>query len=258
MEGQPTQSPSSLAELDSTRRKSSEKAKPTPRKRSKLQEIGTFVVEPKKIRVDSFEQAAEDRSLWQRLLRGDGRQAEHIGQMLLEADTHPKPAIEKATAIAMDKHVETLSRNDLLELSSKIVVDGGSLYQMYETHLIGEKALRRLVAEHLGGGNIREALRRELVEHEIDFERDPLLRDKAHQILRAAGGQTLHTLLKQADVKLSPGSARKSADPKVRALHQVEELRRLRRRRLIDISLVAVILILLSLVIILAITRLTM
>ena len=73
--------------------------------------------------------------------------------------------------------METLSRAELLSISEHIGVETSSLRNVYETHLIGEHALRRLVAEYLQGGDVQMALRREIVEHEIDHERDPALRD---------------------------------------------------------------------------------
>jgi hypothetical protein len=38
-------------------------------------------------------------------------------------------------------------------------------------------AKKALVTEHLSGGDIKKALKREIVERELDFERDPSLRD---------------------------------------------------------------------------------
>ena len=121
---------------------------------------------------------------------------ERIGQVLITASeanetkqtskTEKAPdskasSIESSQPLSIAKHVETMSRENILELSSKILVDGSSLRQMYETHLIGERALRRLIVEHLSGGNLREALRDEIIQHEIDFERDPMIRDRTHQ-----------------------------------------------------------------------------
>lgn len=122
-----------------------------------------------------------------------------IGEVVVTAQTETSPAIDRAKPEAIARHVETLSRVDLLELSSKIIIEGSSLRQAYETNLISEKALRRIVAEHLRGGDVRRALRRELVEHQIDFERDPQLRDRPAQA-SSNGGATLSDLLKQANV----------------------------------------------------------
>lgn len=89
-----------------------------------------------------------------------------------------KPA--KLELAAAKKKTESMDRTELLAISQNIIVEGTSLRQIYETHLISEKGLRRLVSEHLRGGNIVRTLKRELVERQIDFERDPLLRDKSY------------------------------------------------------------------------------
>ncbi len=97
----------------------------------------------------------------------------------------PRPPLEtpkvKAETPLTGMHVEALSQAELLDLASNIVVDGNSLRHAYETRMIGEHGLRRLVAEYERGGDMREALRREILEHQIDFERDPAMRDLAVQ-----------------------------------------------------------------------------
>lgn len=104
---------------------------------------------------------------------------ERIGKVLVDAEAvKSMPQIEVATLQPIDRHVETVSRADLLELSAKTVVDGTTLRQVYETNLITEKGLRRVLIEHLRGGDIKRALKRELIEREKDFERDPIMRDK--------------------------------------------------------------------------------
>ncbi len=116
---------------------------------------------------------------------------ERIGHVMVAASaaagaerlrTAPKPT--KPEALTAKKRAETMSRGELLELSAKVQVDGTSLRQIFETQLVTEKGLRRLITEHLRGGNVARALRKELVEHEIDFERDPIFRDRG----RSDGG----------------------------------------------------------------------
>jgi hypothetical protein len=77
------------------------------------------------------------------------------------------------------ERVDKLNRRELLEVSKKIKIEGSSLKEIYENHLIGERGLRRLVKEYLHGGNLQRAYRREFVQRQIDFERDPILRDRA-------------------------------------------------------------------------------
>ena len=96
----------------------------------------------------------------------------------------------------------------LLELGADIEINGNSLRHAYESHLIGEGGLRRLVAEHLQGGDLPKALRREITEHEMDFERDPKLRDQTHASPELLEDNTpvLDKLLENADVSLAGGA----------------------------------------------------
>ena len=108
---------------------------------------------------------------------------ERIGKVLVKAEAEKsKPRIEMATLKPIDRHIETISRADLLDLSSKTLVDGSTLRKVYETSLITENGLRRVLIEHLRGGDIKRALKRELVEREKDFERDPNIRDKSYEL----------------------------------------------------------------------------
>ncbi len=111
------------------------------------------------------------------------RRAEQLGHMVMaaEAPKRVEKIIERPKNIREGfkaEEVRTMPRTQLLELSEKIIVEGASLRKIYETNLIGEKQLRHLVSEYLQGKDIRRDLRREMVEREIDFERDPMLRDR--------------------------------------------------------------------------------
>ena len=137
---------------------------------------------------------------------------ERIGHVLVAASatrvgderlkTESKPS--KMEGPAIKKRADTMTRSELLAISETVQVDGTSLRQIYETKQISEKGLRRLVTEHLRSGNVARALRKELVEHEIDFERDPILRDRGSsnsaQRGSGAGKTALSGLLAQADM----------------------------------------------------------
>jgi hypothetical protein len=143
-----------------------------------------------------------------------GEEESRIGHMLIaaEADRRRKEDSRAGSApekieLPSDKRIETLSRSELLSLSQQIIVESASLRDVYETHLIGEQALRRLIAEYLHGGDIQKALQREILEHEIDFERDPALRDMAvpadednddSRKVAAPAKETLNQLLQKA------------------------------------------------------------
>lgn len=147
-------------------------------------------------------------------LHGEAESPEHIGHVLIAAEA-PKRHKENASATSTqerlqlppNKRIETLSRPELLALSQQIIIEGASLRHIYETHLIGEQALRRLIAEYLHGGDIQRSLQHEIVEHEIDFERDPALRglsiptdsdNSDSQKVTAPAKETLNQLLQKA------------------------------------------------------------
>jgi hypothetical protein len=171
--------------------------------------------------MESFTAAAEAR------MSGPGAHelhvngaGEHIGQVIVHAEQSTRERqiaeakIKDAVKLPENKRVEQLSRQELIEVSGDIEVEGTTLRKIYETHLIGEKALRRLVAEHMNGGNVGRALQREIVEHEIDFERDPAMRDmdmtdsegeegEAAKTDTAPGRESLNQLLEKASAHIT-------------------------------------------------------
>ena len=78
-----------------------------------------------------------------------------------------------------------LNEREYLNLASNIKVEGASLKTIYLNREISLNGLKRVVEEYLRTGTIEEYLKYELLEHQKDFERDPLLkdlRDQIHQI----------------------------------------------------------------------------
>lgn len=191
---------------------------------------------------------------------------ERIGHMIVTteaapAERRPQPVAEAtASSLAAEekmkvetspvepasgKRIDTMNRAELMELGEKIDIDGNNLRHIYETHLIGERGLRRLIIEHLRGGDLRKALRREVMEREMDFERDPVMRDLPLSASAAAthdtGTPALEKLLKNADVSLAD-TGEKTAFFKAQAKYENTSAKRNhQQRRLIDISLVVVI-----------------
>lgn len=168
---------------------------------------------------------------------------ETIGHVLVSAESSAvrAKALERRSAT---KKAESMGRDEVLRRSELIVVDGASLRQVYETHLISEKGLRRIIAEQLAGGDVAKILRRELVEREIDFERDPQLRDRARQSITSAGRgkKALHSLLESAGAL--PIEVQKS-EPKVKqAVHKINAASKRKHRQLIDGALITVIVVL--------------
>lgn len=126
---------------------------------------------------------------------------ERIGKVLVKAEANKlKPIVEVGKLRSIDNQVETISRSDLLELSNKTLVDGTTLRKVYDSNLITEKGLRRILIEHLRGGDIKRALKRELVEHEKDFERDPNIRDKSRDTSYV--GKAVNKLIMKIDSEI--------------------------------------------------------
>lgn len=176
--------------------------------------------------------------------------AERLGQVLVAAESNNRND-ERAAAKGQ---AENLSRQELLELSEKITVEGASLRQAYDAHLFSEKGLRRIVAEYLHGGNVARALRRETIEREIDFERDPILRDRSKANGLSASGVSLLKLLENAG-ELPEGD---EATQRALAQAQVEQVKlahQARQRHIVDVSLATVIIVLLGLVLTLLLIR---
>lgn len=176
---------------------------------------------------------------------------EHIGHMLMSAEPKPKSLSKQ--------RVETMNRAQLLSLSEKIKIDGSSLRQIYETHLIGERGLRHLVAEYVHDGDLKQALREEVVERERDFERDPAMRHIADEVSLAddpaKSNATLEALLAKADLT-SDQQREETAFFKARARFEAQQLQQHKRqRRVIDISLAVFISVLLLLIILLFLKR---
>jgi hypothetical protein len=179
---------------------------------------------------------------------------EEIGRWLLSNEINPTS--ERNRAAAIDKRVETINTNDLLAVSDKIMIEGTSLRKIYETHLIGERALRRLVGEYLRTGDIRNSLKFELLQHEVDYERDPQLRDKIKREMKTGGSVPLDTLLHEAGVMETDQSATHSLKERLLEAdnhHPLEGL--LGNRKFLDRVFISVILTLLLLIIILFIIR---
>lgn len=206
------------------------------------------------------------------------RSPERIGHVLVNSEAKPderqpeavledtgasmaaekKMKIENAVAPATGKRIDTLSRAELMDLAEKVIIDGSNLRQIYETHLIGERGLRRLVTEHMHGGDLRKALRQEVMEREMDFERDPVMRDMAPSFgaPTSSSNAALEKLLKKAAISAADSGEEAAffkARARYEAVHQQQNHRQ--QRRLIDISLFVIITVLVVMVIIMYLAR---
>lgn len=178
-------------------------------------------------------------------------ETKHIGRMLLEAKPETKDK-NKRPEMSLEQ-LEMLGRAELLEISADILVEGSSLKQIYESHLIGEQGLRRLIAEHYRRGNLEKALKKEIIEREIDFERDPSLRDlptediSTKPIENQSDIAALEELIKKADQSL-PSDNEELAFYKARANYEIDQrLKQTHQRNKLELLMVAIVAVLLIL-----------
>jgi hypothetical protein len=88
----------------------------------------------------------------------------------------PQPEIHQQRP-GTPKSIEQFNRTELIELSQTIRFGETNLKRVYESRLVNEAGLRRLVREYYAGHDLRRALAREFLAKEMRFERDPRLRD---------------------------------------------------------------------------------
>lgn len=157
------------------------------------------------------------------------------------------------------KRIETMGRTELLRMSDAIMIDGTSLRQIYETHLIGERGLRRLIAEHVRGGDLKKALRQEVVEREIDFERDPALRGVISQPQSSRSGGASNAALNKLLEKVTMQGAEEGEEKafyKARAQYETQLLSQHKKQRQVADKIITItIVFLVSLIILLYVTR---
>ena len=148
-----------------------------------------------------------------------------------------------------------LKRKEMMLVASKIEISHTTLRKIFEANQISEKGLRRILEVYFRGGNIKKALKRELVEREIDFERDPNLRDQGSlkEVLTTTSKGTLDTLLNKTGIsfdEIQPSFnkvSRNSASDK----HHITRKLKHHQLRFLDLFFIIFILILLSIIIVL-------
>jgi len=179
---------------------------------------------------------------------------ERIGHVLIDA---AEKARSSTRQVKVEKNIDTMSRSELLELSSSIKLEASSLRQVYESRLIGEQGLRRLIKIYNQGGDLQKALRQEIIEHELDYERDPKLRDKAfHAAPQKAASVTLDDLLVKAEagVELSPKDAQLLKERTIEAQEQQIASQQW-ARKVADTAFIAIITFLLLIIVVLLLGR---
>ncbi len=212
----------------------------------------------------SPEPEANPERIGQMLLHVEDVAVERPSQVMPEAAVSSQAAEERMNVEsspiepASGKRIDTLSRAELMQLGETIEINGSNLRHIYETHLIGERGLRRLVAEYVRGGDLPRALRREVLAHEMDFERDPVMRDLAPPAAApvTSNHTALEKLLKEADVSMSShGEQTAFSQASTKYETAGARQRQSRQYRVLDIALIATISFLTLLVILVLLAR---
>lgn len=124
--------------------------------------------------------------------------AERLGRMVVEA---PAAAVVAAGVIHAEenrgvsaepidfhKKVEDYTPKELNQAAEKIRVDGVTLREIRNEHKLDDSAVRRIITKFVEGGSVREAITRELFEHDLRYERDPKHRRFEADNVAGSGG----------------------------------------------------------------------
>ncbi len=159
---------------------------------------------------------------------------------------------------SIEKPVALLSKNELVKVAENIKIDGTTLKKIFESHLISENGLRRVISTFLRGGNIKRALNREILQRQIDFEKDPILRDsfgepeaeKQEVIVK----ESVNSLLEKKGINFSnqPSFYQHDAIPKK---NNIDYSKKIKKTKPADIILVLVILSLFTLMLVVLLNK---
>ena len=159
---------------------------------------------------------------------------------------------------SIEKPVAVLSKNELVKVAENIKIDGTTLKKIFESHLISENGLRRVISTFLRGGNIKRALNREILQRQIDFEKDPVLRDsfgepeaeKQEVIVK----ESVNSLLEKKGINFSnhPSFYQHNAIPKK---NNIDYYKKIKKTKPADIILVLVILSLFTLMLVVLLNK---
>jgi len=201
------------------------------------------------------------------LLHGASQTPESLGKFIVGQESKAKKPIKNSEIKNMaGSKIETMNRADLIKLSEKIDIDGTSLRQIFETKLVGENGLRRLIKEYINGDDLSKALRYEVIEHNKDFERDPAMRDLGSFPVSANASANPHddesepttnleSFIKKAESSLPTTDHEEDYLKAKEQFERAQKASHKRQLRSIDVIFVAIFVILLILIIILIASR---
>ena len=169
--------------------------------------------------------------------------------------TLEKVADKNEEIIERPKSSVKLKRRELLLIASKVEVMGTNLRKIHENGQLSEKGLRRMIEVYLRGGNLKKALKRELLEKEIDFERDPAIRDQGilNDEYSIANESKIDDLLKQRGIAWDDGLDIKNIETRDESSNPPTNIMEPTKKPFKAIDLILVLLIIILLVIILLI-----
>ncbi len=155
------------------RAKAAEQLLPVQRKLEKQVKTlyGTLAAREAQVRRFAWERAEQQH---ERTLQASQQSAESRPFTVRPETAKPIPSVER------------LSLDEVLKISETITVGTTTMRNVYETNLISERGLRRIIQEHIHGGNTRRVLTEELLIKEISHELDPILRDRPPESGRSA------------------------------------------------------------------------
>lgn len=142
-----------------------------------------------------------------------------------EAKTQPEsstesrlPQTERQTRVVAAERVQRMDHRELLAVAEKIVIGGTSLRTIFEAKQITEPGLRRITTEYLSGGDIKAALKQELQVKEMQYERDPQMRDRL-----AASYAGVDAAQPQASGEASPSLLAQNQSPNAKLYAKAEQ-----------------------------------
>lgn len=112
----------------------------------------------------------------EQVIRSQAREQYHQAERLKTVET--TAAHSEQSRRSPERDVRSMPQPELLALAETIDVDGTSLRTIFEARQITEPGLRRVTDEFLRGGDVRQAVQHERQVKEMQFERDPQMRDR--------------------------------------------------------------------------------
>lgn len=123
------------------------------------------------------------------------QQPERFGRLVVESPLAAAALAGKSAEqltrtpalLKQHKRIEQFTPSEIDKAAQKVKFEGVTLKELQDTKRLDERGVRRVLAEHLRGGNVNEVLAKELLEKELSFERDPRMRAQIASHLAGGG-----------------------------------------------------------------------